>query len=167
MPKTSYLVTAPNGQTFSRTTASRAYTHTVIAKLSHAHALENAKSTGWARTDRSNFNYYQGIIKNGGQGFYRHSAMTDEQYAARCVAEKAHAEEATRGLALGQADEFVAILREERIARVAEHLAEGYYDIYHNLGWCGRLDLAQKLANKNSSGYYHEPVILEALEVRK
>jgi hypothetical protein len=45
-------------------------------------------------------------------------------------------------------DQYVAIQLERRIARVEERKAKGEFDQWISVGWCGRYDLAQKLAAK-------------------
>ena len=47
--------------------------------------------------------------------------------------------------------EYQAELLAEKQAEIAEQEAAGYYDRWFDFGWCGRLDLAEKLLNQTSA----------------
>lgn len=77
-----------NGKEFKRTSKGRTYTHAIVARSVVAHMLAQASSTGWTKTDRSNFQYYTQ------QGDARVAGLTMDQYVAAKLAERVAAVEA-------------------------------------------------------------------------
>jgi hypothetical protein len=60
-------------------------------------------------------------------------------------------------------DEYVAKVIAEKVARVEKKKANGDFDSYGQVGWCGRPDLAQKkLSSESSKPYWAE---VHAVEV--
>lgn len=152
MPKTVYTAIDPNGVEHKRTTSDRTYTHTVVAQRSKAAAMVGATAIGWAKTDRSNFEYYVQIA-SGNDPYPARNYMTSDRFTAEQIAghqavvdadnakRVAEAKATTDGVALA---DYLAAKLAERFARVEA----GDYVSYVNHGWCGRHDLALKLASK-------------------
>lgn len=166
MAKTRYSATDANGTVHTRST-DRTYTHTVVAQLNRAELMERALSKAWAKSDGDNYDYavecaagtHRHVTHVTDRAGY-HVSYTDEQVAGFQEAQRA--ENAKR---IASAKLIVAISREEHIAaeqakRVASVEATDF-EAFHNLGWCGRRDLAVKLAAKTGE-YYRNIMILEA-----
>lgn len=169
MPKTHYTATDPNGAVHKRSTDRRVYTHTVVFLPSYEADMANATHKDWAKTDASNFNYYTRSAaglnaprnyraehpdKWTAEEIAESQAWSDEENAKRI----ARGREETSGHTL---ESYIAAKRAERVQFIEDRKAAGYYRTYQNAGWCGRLDLAQKLATKHGPS----AVILEAKEV--
>jgi hypothetical protein len=144
MPKIKYSATDANGLVHTRTSA-RVYTHMVVARPSYANAVASA-SAPWMSTAKSNFKYYSDII----------SGRED----ARFTSVERATEELGGATTLAR---YVEILIERALAAVEKSKAEGRYDRFFDKGWCGRPDLADKLAAKARSEGYAEVAILEAV----
>jgi hypothetical protein len=115
-------------------------------------------------TDVSNFEYYTDIIERGYSMYSpsevgKYAWLTAEYQATKAAEEVANAIERIAGAKT--ATEYQIARRDACVARVQQLKANGHYDVWCNEGWCGRLDLAQKLASK-SSQYGVEVTILEA-----
>jgi hypothetical protein len=141
MPKTKHTATF-NGQTFTRTSATRVYTHMVVARSSYRYALEKAQVVPCAE---SNFNFYRRAL----DGSQPH---TRPEYAAE------------RLMGAETVEQFIELHRAAQVAKVEQQKAEGAFDRFGDCGWCGRLDLAQKLAaSKRAWPGYDEVHIVEAV----
>jgi hypothetical protein len=152
--KVTFTAVDPMGIVHRRTSDRRTYTHTVVGKRSYAAALAAVTAKHWRASDVQNFHYQTAIAE--GRDPYpsknwcseRHTTeqivatqvRVDAENAARLI--KARAEIAPHA----DAEAYAVAMQIERIADVDKANAEGGYDRYDNLGWCGRLDLAQKLA---------------------
>lgn len=130
---TKYFAIDPRGNGFTRN-SKRTYTHMVCARPSYQHALSGAMRT-WA-VDRKDFDYYIQQIEMGPHGY---ATLERIEEFKKIVA--AHADRNAYALEKAHA----------RKERVEELEAEGYYREYQDMGWCGRPDLAEKLATKISS----------------
>lgn len=130
MSKHTYQVTAPDGSTHTRTTA-RTYTHVVLAQ--HSEKADRV-SAEWAlkpnSCERRNFAYYQAVA----EGRHAHASSTSDKERARMGALVAGHENAAA---------YARHCYEKSIAAIETRKAAGYYDEYHAVAWCGRLDLAQ------------------------
>lgn len=136
MAKTLYTATDANGVIHTRN-SDRVYTHTVVYLHDYTADLAGARNESWKKTDRSNYRYYQKLI-SGDHGF---SCITEADVAK------------ARGHVEGLTEEaFVAREVARRVDRVETNKANGFYKKYFNAGWCGRLDLAQKLVSKYQFG---------------
>lgn len=153
-----------DGQTFTRNSQNRVYTHCVVAKPSYEAALRAADA--WAPQHGSNFAYYTEELADGCTGHvYRYHAESEESYAARAAAQsaerKAHYTEELGGDTNRAA--YIARKIAEEKAAIEKMRAEGYYDRWDVVGWCGRLDLAQKLASsKLCNSYWATTAVVEA-----
>jgi hypothetical protein len=137
MAKTRYTATDANGVIHTRN-SDRVYTHTVVYLNDYDAALAGAHTKSWAQLDRSNFEYYQKLVS----GNHSYTHVSEKEIAS--AKEKL---EATPTVELYLAAELAA-----RVARIEANKANGYYKQYFNAGWCGRLDLAQKLVSKYQYG---------------
>ncbi|SCX31105.1 hypothetical protein DSM25558_5121 [Agrobacterium sp. DSM 25558] len=154
MAKTAYFAIDPNGKTHTRNTE-RSYSHTVVYRQDKAEKLAFAMHKDWHKTDGRNYDY-DALCAAGthahvttvtpASGF--HASYTAEQIAAR---QEAQREENADRIAKAKASigtmtraEFIADQQARRVASAEK----ADYTTYFNAGWCGRLDLAQKLAAK-------------------
>ncbi|WP_172373350.1 hypothetical protein [Mesorhizobium sp. NZP2234] len=152
MPKTIYTAIDPAGVEHKRTTADRTYTHTVVYQRSKVAAVEAATTKSARGFHAKNGQYYLDCIRDG-----RHeNLMSFEHYRADTDRQARDVAEAIGNLA------GATTAAEYAEAKVAAHLARieaTDWTIWHNLGWCGRHDLARKLAAKTSGA-----VILPAIQ---
>lgn len=139
--RTTFLAPLPQGGFDTRTSTSRSYTHAIIVRPSYEAALKGANQPhGWAA---DNFAYYQRELDPATRRFSHSDANLSEM--AEVVAKH------------GTAAAYVEALRLEAVAQVEARKAEGYYDRFQAVTWCGRLDLAQKaLCQYQAKEYYAE-----------
>lgn len=130
MAKISYTATDANGAIHTRK-SERGYSHTVVYRNVKSEVMAQMQDAGWVKTDRSNYDYSVKLAT----GNHTWTCVTEKEIAKA----KAIVENFTK-------EEYVA---DELAKRIAS--AENYdYTTWFNAGWCGRLDLAQKLAAKYS-----------------
>lgn len=139
MPKTTFTATDPNGFEHKRTSDRRSYTHTVVYRRSEKDYVEQAIANH--RLNVSTGEWLLACVANGKHASlmgFKHYAEDEARHAADVVdsVEK-----------LGGAKNAV----EYADKLVTEHVAElkkRDWNTYWNAGWCGRRDLAEKLAAK-------------------
>lgn len=139
MPKQIFKAIDAAGQTHTRSSLNRTYTHTVVflpkieADLARADHDQDLDGKNWEFACKM-------VAWGGVYGGERKSYQTDEAVAqSLALNKKAMDEFASREAA-------IAGRRADRIARIRKAEAEGYYQKWQNAGWAGRPDLAQKLA---------------------
>lgn len=145
MAKRTYTATLPNGEIAKRTTE-RTYTHLVAYRLGAAELEASARATDWQKTERSNHAYHARIVAEGA------AATAYGEYAEGEPAYRA--ESRAHSIAYAQAfiadfptaDDYVAHRLQRRLDDATNRA--GRWVI---AGWCGRPDLAAKLAAK---GHY-------------
>ena len=152
----------PAGIVHKRTSQNRVYSHTVVGRRSFNANLKAAQE-GHIPTERSNFKFYMAYVNGTSEYLAKKSWENEEQHKRRVDDEVARAVSALAGTTTFE--QYRAMLRENAIARVMKAQREGQYDKYVNLGWCGRLDLAQKLASGSLAKNYEDVRILEAVKV--
>lgn len=130
--------TLPNGEVITRTTA-RTYTHVVVYTISEAKAMAACWTPEIEARDRKNYVYYaqcaagehdHARVPEGAPEWKISSAATCRKNGADILAEFPTVE---------------AYLAGQR-ARSEGHVRKSVDAGWHIAGWCGRLDLAQKLA---------------------
>jgi len=144
MPKIKYSATDANGLVHTRTSA-RVYTHMVVARPSYANAVARASRVHMP-TQKSNFEYHMNIAEG----------VITSQYTSRD-----HAADDLGGATT--LEQYVALNIKRALAAVEKSKAEGRFDRFFDKGWCGRRDLADKLAAKARSDGYAEVAILPAI----
>lgn len=159
MAKTTYTATDAAGGKHTRKTE-RSYSHTVVALPSYASDLDKAKVRTY---DLKEAHMRFTVLERGEEahvadGLRRH-AILGAEYFRKQFAEYA-AFVAQYGTPEAYADERVA----NRVAKIEERKAQGYYERWQNAGWNGRLDLAHKLAAQYQDGRWADVKILEAKE---
>ena len=142
-----FLATMPDGQVAKRTSRTRTYEYMVAIRLSYKEALMSAKQL--RDTDISNFQYCRRESDAATAKYNPSKASwrvgeTDEEYFAKNATE---IEDCKTGA------DYQRKLIKKRIAEVEKAKAAGYYDKWGSAGWCGRLDLAQKLAAKEQNSW--------------
>ena len=149
----------PDGARARRTSKSRVYTHLVAYRPSYEYALAQAGIVHPYM--RSNHAYYVACAK----GEHEHAvapAGAPEWKVASAAHSRVKGEEyvAEYGEDLDRA--MTKMIR-DATAKVVAAKDEGYYQKWSVEGWCGRLDLAQKLlASVQSRASIAEARILEA-----
>lgn len=145
MAKTKYTVRF-NGTVVDTRKSDRVYTHAVVAfnslKTAERWAVKN-----WMSVDRDNYDYFVGIINGTGKSY----GTTAEE-----------AVEKLQGAVSFEA--YRAIMVTERQAEVEKRKAEGYYTKPIVMGYCGRLDLAQKLLSTTSNNDHVEDAVIVPVE---
>lgn len=142
MAKTSYFVVDPNGATHTRNSA-RVYTHAVVYQRSKANAIDWAMSSQQRAQDMKNAQYYLDCIAVGyhenlmGFDHYRNDKKRQAQDVAEAVEKLAGAK---------SAGQYADALRADALARIEAT----DYSLWFVAGWCGRFDLAQRLASQHT-----------------
>lgn len=174
MGKANYTAQDPQGVIHKRSTTSRAYTHTVVGKRSYELAMRRARSTQWAKSDARDY-AYEVQISEGNDPVpainwdARYPAgKTAEQIAASQLradaANEKRFELAKARVGNHTVQSWCEARQAERIAVVEKDAEQGYYEVFVNLGWCGRRDLADKLAAKARTDGYDIVTVLLAFE---
>lgn len=137
MPSTKFTATDPNGTVHTRTSKNRIYTHTVVYQRSKAAAIESAKAMHKQHLETGR--YLLDCIANG-----KHlSLMKFGHYANDAGRHARDVEDAKRSLrGLTTPEGYAAWM----VADALEKIEASDWSQYWNAGWCGRLELAQKLA---------------------
>ncbi|WP_171454591.1 hypothetical protein [Serratia marcescens] len=140
--KTKYFAIDANGARHTRTTA-RTYTHMVVVCHNLERMRQSASSEAERKSHGKNFDYHAREAGPNPQ-----FSNTPEQMAEhRRIAE------------MGR-DHYIEICVLSGIERINKAGVGEYADQWRDFGWCGRLDLAQKLAAKWA--HYGKVEILEA-----
>lgn len=155
-----YFAICPDGSKVTRNTK-RTYTHAVVVRrahqpiINHIENLEKLEGKGM----RSSFQYYVDRIE-------AHEAGRDYFFRSNgCKADPLTPAEVEKAAAVRDAgfDGYVAARRKELMDRYTKMLDAGDFDSYSAIGWCGRPDLAQKLASKEAGdSRWAEVKIVEA-----
>jgi hypothetical protein len=178
-----YFTATLNGQTFLRSSASRTYTHMVVGRRNLDQARASAVSPEAFAQDVRNFRYHE----RGARGFItnthaRGPAAKEEislldwhlgfQFGQRNperAASEAEADQkrhqtwiAEQGFRTGE--EYAQALQAKRVQGLEASVAAGAFQVYHDLGWASRLDLAQKNADSHR-GHWVDVTVLPATEV--
>lgn len=153
-----YIATTSDGTNtvFRRKSANRTYTHTVVFQRSKDAAIAYAKSAGNRSHHASTGKYLLDCVADG----HHANLMRFEHYAkdtARQAKDVAEAKARLAGITT------VAAYVDRRITENLADIAKVNWSAWYNAGWCGRLDLAQKLAAKINNGGQSAVVILEAI----
>ena len=143
---TTFLATDPAGNTHKRTSQSRTYAATVVVREGTATAERKfeAAEPDHQKRDADDFAFFlqmstlDGVKQWHKKGGWTHASEADMQ------ADVARYSERLEGCAT--AAEYVALQAAERRAAFEKAKAAGAYERWLNAGWCGRSDLALKLA---------------------
>lgn len=169
-----YKVTLPTGATFTRTTANRSYSHMVVAI--YRVASERARAEQAARdTWKMNLKYTQECAAGGhraqvieASGFHPDHGYSDPVKYAAYVARQHGLDVEQKAHALAKLAHGVEGAVADRLAQFDAAIATSRYnsadgtEFYRDAGWCGRLDLAEKLAATVSN-----PWIMDTVEITK
>lgn len=152
---TKHFVIDPTGKKHTRTSQNRVYSHCVLTRRSETASLARATGADHARSDRNNFDYYIALVN----GTHKHckSLYSSDDPVKRIEDAK---------VSLNGATTFEAYSTAQQIARVEDILqrkSAGYFTAFEVAGWCGRRDLAEKLAaTLRAKGRHDEVIIAEA-----
>lgn len=153
-----FFVIDPQGVAHTRSSKGRTYTHTVVFKRG---ALKQAGDLVFAqRSTMQDSLVTQDTYASWAQGKWGTLSAHERQDAARGREVSAYLQEqGVKHMAqFATAEAYEAYKLAHRLENHAKLVAQGYYDTYANAGWCGRADLARKLANQQSG----DVLILEA-----
>lgn len=150
----------PAGLTHTRNSKDRTYTHTVVALPSSVRYTLAAMSPEMRKNHRSDFKYHAAFADGTSKWLERKVWETELQYLTRTQQEIARSKNALQGCETAQ--EYENMMVDADLAKIREGMANGYYATYQNLGWCGRLDLAQKLKTTSENKGWIGVTILEA-----
>ena len=149
-----------NGKRHTRNSKGRTYTHVVVGRWNYDAALASAQNYDKLDLHRSNYNHSLSYVNGTSRFLTRNSwEQDDAAYVARVAKDIAGAVKALGGAA--NLEEYCQLQRDAALARVAANKAAGEYEVYRDLGWAGRLDLAQKNAGSHA-GRFTDIQILEA-----
>lgn len=127
----------PSGKAYTRLT-NLTYTHVVFARRSREQAMKDAQSKPYHHA--ANFWYFKDKVDGTSHWLEKKSHESDEQHKARVEREVDEAKLAIRGCKTPE--ELWELVKVEQM----EAFEKIDFDEWHLMGWCGRLDLAQKLA---------------------
>lgn len=146
MTKTRKLTaTAPDGTLVTRTTA-RTYTHVVLFTYSAAKREAFDTSKNWVKTEARNHAYEAKIALHGDGTGTAYGLPVEGEYDYKPAARAKSIERAKAFIAkYPTAADYSAKCLADRRAYSARQIADGWC----LAGWCGRLDLARKLAAKD------------------
>lgn len=157
---TKFYAIDPQGIAHTRTSKSRTYTHTVVVlrgvEMQAAHLARAQRST-LAESVKTHETYIAWA-----KGFYGPHDRANEigkpcgEYLQECGA-KHMAQYAS-------AEAYEAAQLARRLSLHDRNVKGGDYNTWINLGWCGRLDLARKLAAKPP--YMDAPEAVKILEAK-
>jgi hypothetical protein len=150
----------PAGLTHTRNSKDRTYTHTVVALPSSVQRTLAATSPAMRKTHRSNFVYHLNMANGTSKWLERTLWETEVSHITRTKQEIAKAQNALRGCQTAQ--EYENMMVDADLARIKKAMTDGFYATYQNIGWCGRLDLAQKLKTTSENKGWVGVTILEA-----
>lgn len=136
-----YFVIDANGKKYTRN-SKRTYTHVVLYRESKDASLRLAGRRDTFLDD--NYWYHHAFIDGSSQWLERKPWETEDNYKARVEYVVERSRKALRGAKTPE--EWHEAIKEERIARIeAKDFSQWYVE-----GWCGRHDLAVKLAHKTA-----------------
>lgn len=162
MTKIKHSATGPNGETFTRTSKTRSYTHMAIGRPSYDAAVARANSPESIKGDRRNFAHYNAFLNGTSEFLPRKSWERDDAaFEARVATDIARATSALAGCT--DADSYAEAKRLARVADVEASKASGVFDRFVDLGWSSRFDLAQKVA-ASAGAMYAETRVIEAVQ---
>jgi hypothetical protein len=136
----------PAGQTHTRNSKSRTYSHAVIFRKDYEVCRRQAANV--MDIDVTNFNYAQKQVET--EGWSEWTKEESKQRDRDLVAKYQNGYE------------FAQAMAAKRVEDTDRRNAEGYYDEWICRGWNGRLDLAQKEAAKLNWEDIAEVKIVEA-----
>jgi hypothetical protein len=148
MAKTAYIATDAAGIKHTRN-SDRVYTHTVVIKGGYERDLRAANDMAYAAKEANDLwaqvgKGLEGYVAN---GLRKHAILGRDYFVKR------FAEDSAIVAQFGTAAAYIDSKRAAHVARVEAEKAAGRFEKWGNIGWCGRLDLAQKLAAKYQGDY--------------
>ena len=158
MPKTIHTATAPNGQTFKRTSQNRVYSHIALGRRCKVEALRRANSKEAQVSDGRNWDYYNNCAT--GKATYSAYVLSGSpEFVAKI---KARDIESGKEF-LAKHPDRAAYIAQQHAERVA-NVEDTNFDLWLDLGWASRTDLALKNAASHASKpYWAETIIVEAV----
>jgi hypothetical protein len=152
--KHTYRVMLPDGSEITRTTE-RTYTHVVVYTESLEKRLAHARSPEWRKMEVKNHAYEAKIAKHGDGTGTAYGLPVEGEYDYKPAARAKAIEQAKAFIAkYPTVEAYIAEKLADREA-YARRAADGSWCL---AGWCGRADLAQKLAAKDH--FCHDKIVV-------
>lgn len=155
-----HLAVDPNGTKHTRNSEKRTYTHTVVARMSQVEHTRASISPMARKTHRSNFDYYLKWVDRDPKTIERPHWRSEEKHQEHLKREIENAENHLKGIR--DRDQWVEMRVQEDLDVIKQRIAKGYYEVYHNQGWCGSYDLALKLKTTAKNRGWVDVTILPA-----
>lgn len=141
-----------NGQTFTRNSKGRRYSHVVIGLPSHIDAIKSANLVPDSPVTKADWEY---------QSSDRCTTDWRGNVDPELVAKRDQFRKDFPTLESYQEHELT-----DAVMRVHEEFVKGVYDTYCAIGWAGRLDLAEKVASQNRGNSYWADVRIVEAEIK-
>lgn len=142
--KTTYVATDAAGVQHTRKSA-RVYTHAVAFLPCADRAIEGAKSVFWKNQDGRNYDYYASCVALG----HHKNLMSFEHYRNDPARQAQDVMEAREKIGNSSRTAYVLQEEQDRLSSINKNIEDGYYQKWQIAGFCGRYDLAQRLAAQN------------------
>jgi hypothetical protein len=142
MAKTKYIARY-DGKIVGTRKTERTYQFAVVTQISEARARDYAYNYKATSSDRDDHNYYGKVVSVGVGGIW------DTDRGWTYTVDQRQFDDCSATWFGGDFDAYVAWLRERAIKDFEARLADGAFEPAI-AGWCGRRDLAQKLAAEQS-----------------
>jgi hypothetical protein len=139
MSKT-FIAQLPNGEIAKRTSLNRTPTHAVVGRHNYERAVSRIPA---AETYFEDFAFHAGIVEGRWPADWASKGIGKTPPTATDIAE------AIRDLkGCTTKEEFAAMRRSEARAEIEKMKADGFYDRFEAITWCGSLALAQKAMDR-------------------
>lgn len=156
---TKFTAIDPNGVIHTRTSKTRIYSHTVVGLPSMQASVLYAMSKQNRKLFADNYAYHAAMVGGTSRWLAKNNWETVEAHSARVALDKAKSAKELNGTT--SAADYAQMKVEGMLAAIRKQEAEGYFNKYQNFGWCGRYDLAHRLATTKSEKWL-DVTILEA-----
>jgi hypothetical protein len=142
-----FFVIDPQGKVHTRSSKDRVYTHTVLSYIKPVTYQDQIDAVDWAVSNSSD-SYWQSMKHIADTGVLDHLPDFDVERRVQ---------EARNFIAKNPSLElYMARIGANALANFDAKVASGHFDRWVNLGWNGRLDLAQKLQAQSTAGKIYE-----------
>lgn len=141
-----------NGQTFTRSSKTRRYSHVVVGRLSLDEAINRVDRILTSKEVEGSWKYLSSL-----KSTLDWRGNVDPERAAKTA-------EFCRNFPT--LDSYRKAQHLEAALRLKTDVADGEYATYYAIGWAGRQDLAEKVASQNRSNSYWADVRIVKVELK-
>ena len=158
MSKKTFVAVDPGGHVHTRM-SNLVYTHSVVYRVNYAREIEYLGSRSHKNSLRPLYKHWKSIAE--GHSPYPRNDFSEPVTDAvlKVVAIAVAAIDGCETF-----DHFVANAKATALSNIKRLIVEGYYDAYHNAGWCKSEVLAQQLAHRRRRKGHLDVTIVEASE---